>query len=310
MARRKRRRARRPRPPQLSRSTDVSCEVGLWPAAPPDAQAASVTSDQHGDRPSRRVGPTGLVGTLIAARSTAYGTSVAGLASARRRVGHVRLINQFGQLWPSCSRPTAGAPRRARPRNLVLPVLPASRPGTLARSKRLELQQATRSRTYRRRKQCPNVAGSAPAEATNRSGNAVVGTARCRSPSRLHRIPQQRHLGAFTWGLHSRNVFDGVSHVSTAGTGVIRDLLRGTAPGRYRSCRGRRPVPIDSWRTPPAERMPLPIANMATSIAGVSAWLFEWTMLPTMVVFALGVARLVTTAGWAQSQRGCYGTSS
>ena len=35
------------------------------------------------------------------------------------------------------------------------------------------------------------------------------------------------------------------------------------------------------------------MASRATSIAGVSAWLFEYTRLPTIVVLALRVAQLV-----------------
>ena len=51
-----------------------------------------------------------------------------------------------------------------------------------------------------------------------------------------------------------------------------------------------------SFCTPPATRMPLPIASSATSMAGVSGWLFEYTDVADDGGLAVRVAQLVAAA--------------
>ena len=191
----------------------------------------------------------------------------------RRRIGHILVGAQLGQ-WRSLPVDLTGERRHlADPTGDVEvaggPVAAAA--GAVARRQRLEVE---------RRRGGELVGGKAVAEGRDvltRGGDGEVGLAAVADDVAddlvLVRVPEQRRRSASP--APGSSVRRTACSTPRAWAGRRSDLPRGTAPGRCRCGCGRTRGCVTRLRTPPGSRIPLPCASSATSIAGVSVWLFE-----------------------------------
>ena len=246
--------------------------------------ARSATRNSDGDDRRRLGGHSGGASGTTMARGRRRGH----VGSRRRRrrggVGHVLQGFQFGQLGlpvidarrRDLLSGDAGAEIERIGRPVARPLALAG--GEVSRSIGADVAKCCR------RSNCPEVAGSAieptAMSAIRLSSTHVVGD------DVVYSVPQQDSGGAVLTGSSFVSAHGAVPLVGRAGRRAAAP--RGTGRGRCRRVVVPHTIALDRVAQPPEMRMPLPIARIASSIAGVSPWLLEYTMLPTIVVSRCG----------------------